>query len=116
MAKPVLPKELHVMNLVFKLKLDPKLKHQGMYDFKSKSIVINPKAYDFGESLLHELMEAVASAMNCVNYEGDFRIHTFRHSPEFSDDTWTTFVATLLDTIRRNGLADIIFGGGNKND
>ena len=108
---PKLPKYIQIANDKVKLAYDKDMESCGMYKCDENIIKINPKTYNIGGCLLHEIMEFIAASTYAIGFEKKDKYIQFWHSPETERDTWTMFIDNLIDTIRRNNLTKLIFGG-----
>lgn len=106
-----LPRYINIANDRVRLKYVKNLPYQGTYSCSKQVIKISPLAKDIGGCLLHEIMEYLAACTYAVHFKGNSRQIEFFHSPMKHNDTWSMYIENLIDTIKRNKLAKIIFGG-----
>lgn|GEM_PF-3752412 len=110
-----LPKQIIIMGKTVKViegsRMDAK-KFAGYYDSSRHKIIVNSGVKDKGAVLLHEIMEYIASIMTGITFDDKMVRHIkLIHAPEIGCDTFSIYVDTLYDTLKRNKLFKLIEGG-----
>ncbi len=107
--KSTIPETIYILNDKVDIKIVEGSKFAGHYDVVRHEIYLNSSSGALGSTLLHEIMEYIASALYLVHYDGNSRSIRMAHDPDLHIDVWSPFVEILRQTIAMNNLKDVIF-------
>lgn len=102
-----IPKVIYINESKVKVVIDPKLSAYGEFNYHKALIRLNPACPNIEATFLHEIIEFIAASMYLIKDTSKYRKIVFLHSPDKSEDNFSTFINILFDTIRRNKLDNI---------